>query len=354
MWSLQSETMPEEAKEELAYRKKAPSYHSIKHSIPVTMKKSLFSFSGGALLSFLVLVLLLTHPALAFSGASRGLLLWFQTVLPALLPFMVCSNLAVACGAVPLLILPFRRFLNRAFGLTDYGCYTLLSGLLCGYPLGAKTCGEFLESGRLSTSEARVLLAISNHPSPMFLLGYAAAFLKGQVPLWQMFCALYLPILPMGLLARKVYGHTAATLCGDPDPGKKSQSVSFDRILLSSFEVMVKIGGYIMAFSILAAFIESLPCISPKAKAAALSLVEITTGIQAAAGAFTGSARGILITAAIAFGGFSGIFQTQSVLKASDFSQSQKAGLSIRHYLLWKSTHAVLAGLCCLLLQRLF
>lgn len=318
------------------------------------MKKSAFSPSRGAILSFMALVLFLTHPNTAFLGASRGLLLWFQTVLPALLPFMVCSNLAVACGAVPLLILPFRRLLKRVFGLTDYGCYTLLSGLLCGYPLGAKTCGEFLASGRLSLSEARLLLAISNHPSPMFLLGYAAAFFGDQPSFWHALCSLYLPILPMGLIAKKLYGHTAVTASREPDRTESPQPLSFDRILLTSFEVMVKIGGYIMAFSILAAFIEELPYIRSEAKAAALGLVEITTGIQAVAGSFFGFWRGLFITASIAFGGFSGIFQTNSVLKVSAFSQSQKAGLSIRHYVLWKSTHAVLASLCFWFLQTAF
>ena len=46
----------------------------------------------------------------------------------------------------------------------------------------------------------------------------------------------------------------------------------------------------------------------------------------------------LLIIGSAAFGGCSGIFQTKSVLK--------NAGLSIRHYMLWKLMHS---GLSCIL-----
>lgn len=60
------------------------------------MKKSLFPSAMAA-----VMGLLLFCPSLALAGARSGLLLWFHTVLPTLLPFMLCSSAIVAFGAVP-------------------------------------------------------------------------------------------------------------------------------------------------------------------------------------------------------------------------------------------------------------
>ena len=51
------------------------------------MKKSILP-----ILPILTLILLLTHPALSFTGAKNGLLLWWSVVLPTLLPFMLCST----------------------------------------------------------------------------------------------------------------------------------------------------------------------------------------------------------------------------------------------------------------------
>ena len=94
----------------------------------------------------LMLVLLLAKPDWAFTGAKNGLVLWGMVVLPTLMPFMLCSRQSQA-GAVPLFMKPFRPLFTHILHLSDQGGYVLFSGLLCGYPMGAKTCRDFLEKG---------------------------------------------------------------------------------------------------------------------------------------------------------------------------------------------------------------
>ena len=62
------------------------------------MKKSI-----RRLLPVLCLLLLLARPALAFTGARDGLVLWGTVVLPTLLPFMICAGVIVALDGVGLL-----------------------------------------------------------------------------------------------------------------------------------------------------------------------------------------------------------------------------------------------------------
>lgn len=298
------------------------------------MKKSVSAISA-----IIILLLLLTHSSLSYEGACQGLLLWFQTVLPTLLPFMLFSSLIVKLGGIPLLIAPFRPILTHAFKLSDNGCYVLISGLLCGYPMGAKTCSEFLGQGLLSPKEARYLLAICNHPSPMFLLGYAIFGLAPSAavpaPAAALLLSLYLPILPLSFLARKAYGFCPQDNTNRPE---QAEQASFDTIMMNSFEIMVKIGGYIMLFSILAAFIRQTPAISSFQKAFFLGLVEITTGIQAIKTTLDSPLKELLLTMSTAFGGLSGLFQTKSVLK--------NPALSVRHYALWKILHTALSVVC--------
>ena len=140
------------------------------------MKHSMFRhpvFPAAA--SAAALLLLLSHPGLAVQGTSRGLRLWSQSVLPALLPFMVCSSCAAGSGGVRLLMRPFRSFLSRFLRLSENGGYVLFAGLLCGYPMGAKTCGEFLRLGRISLPEARYLLHGRVEHTAHQLIGRAAA-----------------------------------------------------------------------------------------------------------------------------------------------------------------------------------
>ena len=67
------------------------------------MKRKAASF--GIILFFLIMLLC---PQEVFFGASKGLLLWFQTVLPTLLPFMILSGLLISTNSIV--------YLDRIFG----------------------------------------------------------------------------------------------------------------------------------------------------------------------------------------------------------------------------------------------
>lgn len=105
---------------------------------------------------------------------------------------------------------------------------------------------------------------------------------------------------------------------------------------------MVKIGAYIMIFSIIVLYGAKIPFSNPVYRGILLSSIEITTGIQAVALTVSGPAGPLLITMASAFGGLSGIFQTKSVIGSST---TKNAGLSIRHYVLWKLLHGLSSGI---------
>ena len=68
-------------------------------------------------MAIMILFLLLTHPALSLEGARNGLLLWYQTVLPTLLPFMICSNVIVSLDGIRLMTAPVRPVLRKCFYL---------------------------------------------------------------------------------------------------------------------------------------------------------------------------------------------------------------------------------------------
>lgn len=306
------------------------------------MKKSLL----GAL-SILCLVLLLFESTLSIEGARSGLILWFQTVIPTLLPFMICSNVIVRLGAARYLVTPLKKPCRRFLHLSECGTYTLVVGLLCGYPMGAKTCGDFVAEKRMEKSEGQYLLAFCNHPSPMFLIGYLASTLLCRDKLLPILLSIYLPILPLALLSGKCYQIKSAALAGSlPNSGSGPIGGQLDDAIANACEVILKVGVYIILYSILAAFLKVLPWTSEIIKLLTLGAIEITTGIQATgASPLSGNLAALIGVCIAAFGGLSGVSQTQSVIK--------NAELSIRHYLLWKLLHSLLAAACFLILAYL-
>ena len=308
--------------------------------------KSRSGFPGPFVLPILLLGVLLSFPAQSVRGALNGLLLWFHVVLPTLAPFMICTQMITALGGAQWMMRPFGPLLQKLSGLSPSGAYILLCGLLCGYPLGAKMCADFLRRGNISEKEAACLLAICNHPSPMFLSGYVRAQLPFPVSPVLLFTSLYLPILPISFVARHIYGKRnrfTDPVLTDPSPRQPNDTPSLEDVIASACETMVIIGGYIMLFSILVVWIQEFPVGSSAARAFLTGAAEITTGVNSLCHYFHDKKALMPVICAVAFGGFSGIFQTKSVIRGT--------GLSIRQYLYWKLFHACLSCLvtACLL-----
>ena len=126
------------------------------------------AISPSAPAFILLFFLLLFFPEQSIQGASDGLLLWFHTVLPTLAPAMICTRMLLLTGGDRLLIKPLRPLFCRFFALSDTGAFILLSGMICGYPLGPALCAQALEKNRITRKEAAYLLAFCSFPSPMF------------------------------------------------------------------------------------------------------------------------------------------------------------------------------------------
>lgn len=355
------------------------------------MKKSV----GPAIL----MVFLLLYPRFAAEGARYGLLLWYTSVVPSLFPFMVLSSLIVSSGGVSLLMKPVRAFLSPWLPLSENGCYTLVSGLLCGCPMGAKTCGDFVREGKLSVQEGRFLMAICNHPSPMFLLGFVCPLFEAEMHPSRLLLSIYLPLLPLAALAKRIYfpvrkggrNRTAKLHPLSPAPGRPSvlglpspafsgsrpqvqTAPALDTAILAAAEILCRIGGYLMLFSIVIVFLRRAPWLPASLRLFLIGAMEMTTGVREVSASLPFPDSGTAAAAILAFGGICGVFQTRAVTasgrpeekksRTDDAGGSPKesegrtkdkkiAGLSIRQYILWKLLHSALAAVIFRLLGTL-
>ena len=110
---------------------------------------------------------------------------------------------------------------------------------------------------------------------------------------------------------------------------------------MTSFEVMVKIGGYMMLFSIAELHILRLTGLRAPVKYLLMGMVEMTTGSRHIAAGIELPWSLALCGAVTSFGGLSGFAQTANVLLGS--------GLSTRRYFFWKLLQGLLAGILILL-----
>jgi hypothetical protein len=208
--------------------------------------------------------------------------------------------------------------------------------------MGAKSVADLLNEHKITKQEGQFLIGLCNNASPMFIIGYIAIT---QLKLPQIRYALFVIIYSsaiLGSVLMRLLVHrnvTVPKLRKEPllhsmelKPKTPPLHFSFDLLdqsIMNGFEVVTKIGGYIILFSILAQIIHTLGPDISFFKALTMGLFEITTGIsQICKSNLDTSIKIVLVTVLTTFGGFSGIAQTKSVLG--------NQGLSIKSYILVK------------------
>lgn len=294
-------------------------------------------------LLIVVLLGMLFHVPLVIEGAHTGLELWYESVLPSILPFMIITNL----------------LLQRVHGKGI--CYL---GLFCGLPVGANLVNQQTGAGQIAPADANALLCICNITSPMFISGYILnQSLHNQISAIRFFLVIYLPLFLYGLLSllkkrwnrsdRHLQNLSSASASGWQSGQKAEafQSASMPRkapqsqeqILLHSLQVILMVGVYIMLFCILIQFLlHYIPADSLFSKLLT-STLEITNGIYLLIHLPVDfHQKTALIAGLTSFGGICSILQTKSVLTDT--------GLSIVHYTIIKLCMGGLSYLLALLL----
>lgn len=299
-------------------------------------------------LSFLLLVLflgfLLFFPGQSLVYAKNGLLLWFYTLLPSLLPFMILSGLLLELNLLEKILAPLKCFWRAAFGLSCQSAYALLLGVFCGYPMGAKITGDLYRSGQISRQEALYLLTFVNHPGPSFLSAYLCVGLFHMPRLiFPVYGILYASSFGTSLIFRFLLSQKrssrllAASLSQAEEKAPRSPAFgeSLDASILNSFESIARLGGYIILFSILQGMCSLLLSPFPAVHRIFAGLLEITTGLSFLLQGTEPSLA--LLPAALAFTSFGGLCvaaQTRSMLLGTS--------LPLKPYLEGKAVSALL------------
>ena len=195
---------------------------------------------------------MLSFPQTVFTGASYGLVLWFRHVLPTLLPYMILINVLICTPALHWICRITSTFLCPLLGTSYYGTFAVLTGFLCGYPMGAKTTSDLLNVNKISRSEASYLLSFCNNTSPAFILSYVVAQnMKERNLCIPFFLILTFTPLMLSFIFRLFY-RLPESSCSFPQvtPGSfsnPSESISdsfLDRCILNAFESVTKVAEY--------------------------------------------------------------------------------------------------------------
>ncbi|MGN1349364.1 MAG: hypothetical protein ACI4VM_00010 [Anaerovoracaceae bacterium] len=302
------------------------------------------------------------------TAAKRGMDLWWNAVVPSMLPFFICTDLLTSAGGHRFFGKIMQRPVQFLLGVPGSAGFVFAASLFSGYPTGAKIIGQLVREGSLTRKKGQEMLNFCTTSGPLFMVGAVGVGMLGdsragfQILTAHSLGALLTGLLlnPGSLLNRRPETKRAGGTLGKTQRAealKQEGGTSADRLMdliskaiFRSLGTLGLIGGFLVIFSILSAYtagticwiaeVFALPQKIPMVLSAVLpGFLEMTVGCSNAAEiAFWGlEYQTVWCSFLISFGGLSVMAQTAGVL--------QGTGLSMKRYLGAKLLHGLNAAL---------
>lgn len=286
-------------------------------------------------------LLILIFPEKTIISASKGLLIWYNSALPSLLPFIISINLLKNTAAPYLIAKLAEPFTKRAFKILGIGTFPIVMGMLSGYPLGAKLCCELYLDKKIAKNEAQRILCFCNNSGPLFILGtLGTLILKSSKTGYFLMFVHYISAIVLGI----ILSIGKKPNCSIKTSYNSSYTISeiLSNTITNSISTIVTIGGYIVLFSIITGYFPSFN--NDILNTLIKGIFEITGGSYCIKNTDITSLS--VLSAITAWGGLSIHSQAMSYIKATD--------LSILKYILSKLLHSLLAVFICILFYPIY
>lgn len=325
--------------------------------------------------TFLVLLVVFSKPSLL--ACKNGINIWAQSVVPALFPFFIATELLNYTSLPALLGKLTNKLMRPLFNVPGEASYAFVMGILSGYPIGAKIVNVFFEKGICTKDEAERMLAFTNNSGPLFIIGTLGINLFGSSEigialfLTHILASITVGVI-LGFISRihfKKYGNSSRYIrkLQPHNPEMKYTLKDLGTILSSSItgatSTVFLVGGFIVLFSIIISILQELNVVSTISNFLGLSsfftdkrltsgllygIIELTNGLS-----FITSIRTKYISSQILCSsfvlGFAGISILLQVL-----SIASKNKLSIKYYLVGKILQGTFAVLYTFIFIRFF
>lgn len=314
-------------------------------------------------ISILFILALLLDPAQSIGAAKTGLLLWFNTVLPSLLPFIIGANILMATASIYFIEKLFKPIMKPVFNVPGCCAFPWIMGLISGYPMGAKIAGELYDNKQITALELQRVLSFCNNSGPFFILGAVGIGMLGNQRLgYQLLLIHIVSSILVGIIFR-FYGHeTPGRPLAYTRPQIKPSPIGeiLAKSVSNAMDVMVQVGGYIIMFSVIGTLLQETAIIKVMASSIyyvfkplgmtqnlalswLLGLIEISNGASMVSASYNLPKLQIpIISFILGFGGLSVHAQSLSFIK--------KTTIITPLYLLSKVLHGAIAFILTLIL----
>ena len=252
---------------------------------------------------FAAFLFLILDSKCAATGISIGLELCIRTVIPAIFPFLILSPLLVS--QIPQL--SFLHPLNKLLKIPAGSERILITSFLCGYPVGAQMVNDAWINGRLSTADAKRMLAFCNNAGPAFIFGIGGSLFQELWVPWALWCIHIISAVAVGVMLPGSSCQRNTMLL--------YQNTSFREQLQKGVVTMGYICGWVIMFRMIESFLQKwvLWLLPNWCTVLFFGFLELSSGCVATQSFVDPSVRFLFLSAFFAFGGICVHMQTASV-----------------------------------------
>lgn len=312
------------------------------------MKNKLLNIKEPAILFLLtsLLILILTNPQQSITICRNSSLIWWNNILPSLLPFMIISKCMIYTTVAETIGKILSYIVNPILKISNSCIYIIFVGLLCGFPMGSIAIENSISQNKISKDEAVYLLYFTNNISPAFFVGYILEKCPASNLVKLLFIQYGIPLV-IAVILRYTLFKKALNLVYKTNMQKKMHSWKTKNTpsLLAVFPYTVKesiislltLLGTIMIFTVIQLPLHNAAfCISEKYQIVISALFEFCSGIEKISN--YPALYPLLYTVILPFNGFSCMIQAYSLLNSNE--------IPFYPYILGKFLHVLIAVLC--------
>lgn len=296
----------------------------------------------------LLVAAIVIYPNEAFASARDGLMLWFNVVLPSLLPFFICAEIMIGLGIVSFFGAVFKPLFRPVFKVPGEGSFNFFMSIASGYPVGSRITTKLRQEKLCTRIEGQRLLSLCSTSGPLFIIGaVATGILNAPVIGLLLAAAHYLSAVTIGFFIR-FYGKEASqdrrSAYSDPitemldyrsKDGRPIGQLIGDSVK-NGINLILMIGGFIILFSVVTRMLKisgvlgfmamalskavPIKAFNPDMAASFLiGFLEVTNGIKECAALQVSLVYKVVMASfMIGFGGLSVNAQVMSIISESD------------------------------------
>lgn len=270
--------------------------------------------------SLFFLVNLIIYRNLVFDTVGFSLNIWITSLLPALFPFFIVSDILINYDVIKYFPKVIRNSIKYLFNVSDNGLVIILLSMLSGFPSNARNIKNMYLDKKITKEEGEHLLYFTHFSNPMFILCTIPLILNSNKISKYILISHYLANIILGICLRK-YNRVNDSNNSNYKEDKHNFGLVLTTSIRKSLDSVLGILGTLTVFLIISTLLINFFNLDNTSSLLIKSILELTGGLKEL-GSYNLLNKYLLIISSciLSFGGLSVHMQVINELVDTDIS----------------------------------